>query len=134
MKKVLLSLGLCVLLCGCGNKLTCTAESDGMKSKATFTMKGDTLTSLKEEYTFDSEDDAKTFCSLMELGKNTAKMDDLTVKCSGKKVSVSSKNVKAYYDSDKKDVTIDNIVVPAKYSTKEIIPSILALEASLLTD
>ena len=49
MKKVLLSLGLCVLLCGCGNKLTCTAESDGMKSKATFTMKGDTLTSLKED-------------------------------------------------------------------------------------
>lgn len=109
MKKVLLSLGLCVLLCGCGNKLTCTAESDGMKSKATFTMKGDTLTSLKEEYTFDSEDDAKTFCSLMELGKNTAKMDDLTVKCSGKKVSVSSKNVKAYYDSDKKDDVIKKL-------------------------
>ena len=109
MKKVLLSLGLCVLLCGCGNKLECTAEADGMKSKAAFTMKGDTLTSLKEEYTFDSEDDAKTFCSLMELGKNTAKMDDLTVKCSGKKVSVSSKNVKAYYDSDKKDDIIKKL-------------------------
>ena len=67
MKKVLLSLGLCVLLCGCGNKLTCTAESDGMKSKATFTKKKKTLTTLKEKNTFETEDDAKTFCSLIEL-------------------------------------------------------------------
>ena len=28
MKKLLLSLGLCVLLCGCGNKLTCTLEDE----------------------------------------------------------------------------------------------------------
>ena len=52
MKKVLLSMMLCFLLVGCGNKLVCTASSDKMDSKVTFTIK-DGKAAFMEEFFVD---------------------------------------------------------------------------------
>ena len=103
MKKVLVGSMLCFLLVGCGNKLVCTNSTDEMKSKVTFTVKGDEVTKLKEEYTFEDKKTAETFCNLIELGKTSGGLDDMKITCKSKKVSVSSSNVEDYYDSNNVD-------------------------------
>jgi len=99
MKKVLLSMMLCFLLVGCGNKLVCTASSDKMDSKVTFTIKDGKAASLKEEYKFNDKETADAFCSLIKLGKSSADLNDMKISCKSKKVSVSSKNVEDYYET-----------------------------------
>ena len=111
MKKLLLSLMMCLLLVGCGNALTCTSESEEMKmkSKVTFKGSGDKATSLKEEYTFEEKETAEAFCSLIKLGKTSADLDDMKITCKSKKVTVSSKNVEDYYETDSLDEIEENL-------------------------
>ena len=105
MKKILLCAMSCFLLVGCGNKFTCTASSDElkMKSKLTFKINGDVVTHLKEEYTFEDKETAEAFCSLMKLGKTNGELEDMKISCKSKKISISSSNVKDYYETDDLD-------------------------------
>ena len=90
-----------LFISGCGGKkLVCTNSTDEMKAKITFNLKDDKATSLKEEYTFQSKETADAFCSLIKLGKSSSsELSDMKISCSGKKVSVSTKSVKEYYET-----------------------------------
>ena len=87
MKKVLLSIMMCFLLVGCGNTLTCTMEEEGEgTAKVKVKFKDDKATEMKMTVKFENKDDAKQMCDLYESFGD----EETKVKCSGKKVTISS--------------------------------------------
>lgn len=88
MKKLLLSLGLCVLLCGCGNKLNCTLEDeDNGTAKYVVSFKKDKAVKLTQKITFKDKEDAEDACELYKEYKDS---DKTTVKCSGKSLTITT--------------------------------------------
>lgn len=98
MKKLLLSLGLCVLLCGCGNKLTCTLEDeDNGTAKYVVSFKKDKAVKLTQKITFKDKEDAEDAC---ELYKEYKSDDKTTVKCSGKSLTITTTDEDMLPDED----------------------------------
>ena len=93
MKKLVMSLSLCLLLVGCGNKLTCTREGDEGKEKIQISFKDGKASKFKGTMIFESKEDAESMCEMYEkLGGEEMDEFGIKVKCSGKKLIMETTN------------------------------------------
>lgn len=112
MKKFFVIGVVCVLfLSGCGgNKVTCKGEveEDGIKMKMVVnaSFADEKVKTASAVIEFETEEEAKQYCSLLELGKSFMDEDEkakLNFECKGKKISMN--DYLAFSDEDAEDYT-----------------------------
>jgi len=103
MKKLLLSVMMCFLLVGCGNTLKCTLEEEG-EGTATYKIKfkGDEVSKVTMQIKFDDKDEAKEACEFYE--EFAKEEDDVKIKCSGSKLTMTTTDVDEYEDMTKEEL------------------------------
>lgn len=113
MKKLLLSLGLVLVLTGCGGKkLTCTAEEEemGMKmvGKATITFKGDKVAKVKETADVTVTDEMKSLIDTLKssLEESYNKYNDYGVKA---KVTVKDATISTSIEYNVNKISDENL-------------------------